>query len=119
MIKVFFAHAISGPFKGRQFLINPESKTLIGRSNEADIRLGNDPFCSRRHATLFWVGDRCFIEDANSTNGTFINQKKITMRTELHNKDTVQIGGTELVFLTKDLLDGKQPPEVISPLKKG
>lgn len=44
----------------------------IGRRDENDICLRNDTYVSRQHANLHWKDSRWWLEDCNSTNGTFI-----------------------------------------------
>lgn len=44
----------------------------IGRRDDNDIILRSDTFVSRNHAKLFWRGDQWWLEDCNSTNGTFV-----------------------------------------------
>jgi len=49
-----------------------ESWTLtIGRRDENDLCLRNDTFVSRRHASLHWKNNAWWLEDRDSTNGTF------------------------------------------------
>lgn len=43
----------------------------IGRREENDLCLRNDTFVSRQHANLHWKDARWWLEDCNSTNGTF------------------------------------------------
>lgn len=48
---------------------------------------------SRRHATLFWHNGTLTIEDSESSNGTYVNGKRIA-RTNIGEKDSVWLGGT-------------------------
>ena len=48
----------------------------IGRRDENDLCLRNDTFVSRRHAKLHFKGNRWWLEDCDSTNGTFIENPK-------------------------------------------
>jgi flagellar basal body-associated protein FliL len=68
--------------------------TLIGRE-DADITIG-DPQISRRHAIARPSGDGIEIEDAGSSNGTFVNGIQISSSTSLSNGDSVRVGQTEL-----------------------
>lgn len=43
----------------------------IGRRDENDLVLKNDTFVSRHHARLHYQADQWWLEDINSTNGTF------------------------------------------------
>lgn len=98
MVKLYFAIVASGPLRGRKFLVNSDSKVLIGRAEEAAIKLDTDNFCSRKHAMLYWVGENCFIEDLTSTNGTFVNKKRVTGKVEVKNKDVIHLGNTDIII---------------------
>jgi len=47
----------------------------IGRKDENDVCLRNDTFVSRQHANLHWKDRRWWLEDCDSTNGTFIENE--------------------------------------------
>ena len=59
-----------------------EAPILIGRGNDAAIRLDDD-YVSTRHARIAAVGDQWFVEDLGSTNGTYIGSARITQPTTL------------------------------------
>ena len=76
---------------------------------QGDMKIGRKPGCeimidnlaiSGEHANIFTVGEDSFIQDMGSTNGTFINNKKITKH-HLKNGDAVVIGKHTLVYLTE------------------
>ena len=67
-----------------------KDKTTLGRRPYNDIVIDNLAV-SGEHAVLQMVGPDVFIEDLNSTNGTYINGKAIK-RQQLSNNDTVEIG---------------------------
>ena len=51
----------------------PDKWTLtVGRRDDNDVCLRNDTFVSREHAKLHWMDSRWWLEDCESTNGTFI-----------------------------------------------
>lgn len=64
--------------------------TLIGRSTDADLWLGDDGV-SRKHARLVRTGSEYVLEDLNSANGTFVQGEKIT-RKKLTDGDQIQLG---------------------------
>ena len=68
--------------------------TSIGRSSQSDIVLKNDDFASGRHATLTRHGGLLYVEDAESTNGTYVNDRKAVGATPLRSGDRVRIGST-------------------------
>lgn len=69
----------------------------IGRSAEADVRI-EDRFASGIHARLYSRGATYYVEDMNSTNGTFLNGAQLTGEAALKDLDEVRIGDTELRF---------------------
>jgi pSer/pThr/pTyr-binding forkhead associated (FHA) protein len=70
---------------------------VIGRDSSADIALTADSKASRTHARLVADGAGYAIEDAGSTNGTFVNGQRVT-RQPLAVGDTIIIGTTSLRF---------------------
>ncbi len=73
---------------------NPQ--TDVGRNAENDICIDNLAVSSR-HARISNEQGQYLIEDLNSTNGTYVNEKRITKKT-LKNNDTVTIGKHTLVI---------------------
>jgi ABC transport system ATP-binding/permease protein len=68
----------------------------IGRDPRNDLVL-DDPRVSRRHALLRRVGDSFRIEDLGSTNGSFLNGRRVD-RADLREGDHLQLGGQTLRF---------------------
>lgn len=64
----------------------------VGRSSECHVTLADDPFVSTTHARFFRSGDKLFIEDLGSTNGTSVNSERIVTKKRLQVDDRVQIG---------------------------
>jgi len=80
-----------------------KDKTTLGRRPYNDIVIDNLAF-SGEHAVLQMVGNDVFIEDLNSTNGTYINGKAVKKQLLAHN-DTVEIGKYKIKFLVEDGTD--------------
>jgi pSer/pThr/pTyr-binding forkhead associated (FHA) protein len=74
-----------------------KDELTVGRKPENDIVIDN-PAVSGRHARIVKQGDEYLIEDLNSTNGTFLKDRKI-LKAVLHNKDEVFIAKHSIVFL--------------------
>lgn len=72
-----------------------QAPILIGRGNDAAIRLDDD-YVSTRHARIAASGDQWFVEDLGSTNGTYIGSARITQPTTLNLGTQVRIGKTIL-----------------------
>lgn len=85
---------VQGPGAGRT--IDPSATgVVIGRQPGLEVTLDSGAI-SRRHARLTWEGDRVFVEDLKSSNGTFINEVRITGRTPLGPGDMLRIGSSVL-----------------------
>ena len=69
-----------------------------GRAEQSDLTLGNDAFASARHARFEPRFDGVWVEDAGSTNGTFVNGVRLARARRLEPGDVVRIGETELRF---------------------
>jgi pSer/pThr/pTyr-binding forkhead associated (FHA) protein len=68
---------------------------LIGRGNDAAIRLDDD-YVSTRHARIVASGDQWYVEDLGSTNGTYLGSQRITQPTPIGLGSQVRIGKTIL-----------------------
>jgi len=77
-----------------------KSSITIGRVNKNDIKIENLAV-SRQHAKIVQDGDRYIIEDLNSLNGTFINDKRV-MKGILRNNDEILVGKHTLVFIDEE-----------------
>jgi pSer/pThr/pTyr-binding forkhead associated (FHA) protein len=68
---------------------------LIGRGNDAAIRLDDD-YVSTRHARIASSGEQWYVEDLGSTNGTYVGNSRISQATALQLGTQVRIGKTIL-----------------------
>jgi len=84
----------SGFTKGQQYQINTDN-LIIGRQ-EGDIIIKDDTI-SRRHAEIIKSNGQYFIRDNNSTNGTFVNNKRVS-QSPLSNGDIIRLGNIQLKF---------------------
>ncbi|MCB9113279.1 MAG: FHA domain-containing protein, partial [Anaerolineales bacterium] len=74
----------------REFeLTAPE--VVVGREDDVDFTIPS-PTVSRRHARFVREGDVYMLEDLGSSNGTFVNGKKISQRVPLHSGDEIRLG---------------------------
>jgi len=94
-----------------------KDKTTLGRRPYNDIVIDNLAV-SGEHAVLQMVGQDVYIEDQNSTNGTYINGRAVKKQLLQHN-DTVEIGKYKIKYLVEDSADyektmilkpGQMPP---------
>lgn len=75
-----------------------KNNITVGRKEGNSVVL-SDKTVSGNHARLFIKNDVLYIEDLESTNGTFINKKKISGRIKLFAKDEINIGSTTFIVL--------------------
>ncbi len=86
----------------------PPGRVIVGRSPDNEIYI-KSKFVSRHHAQLVSDEDGCVIEDLNSTNGMFIDEKQIKKR-RLQTGDVVSLGVHQLVYT--DLRNVVAAPDV-------
>jgi DNA-binding winged helix-turn-helix (wHTH) protein len=72
-------------------------ENLVGRSVDCAVRLDSTDV-SRRHARITVRDDAATVEDLGSTNGTFVNGKRLTGAVKLSAGMTVTFGSTEAIF---------------------
>jgi type II secretory pathway predicted ATPase ExeA len=100
-------HAESSHVVGR-ILLASEGKTVverelkpgrlvIGRTPDNDLQI-DSKFISRHHCQIVTQQDSCLIEDLNSTNGIFVQSKRVR-RHNLNDGDVVQVGQHEIMYI--------------------
>jgi len=62
----------------------------------------DDPEISKAHASIVVVAGELIVQDLNSTNGIYVNNKKVS-KTLLSNKDRLKIGNTVLMVSKSEL----------------
>jgi pSer/pThr/pTyr-binding forkhead associated (FHA) protein len=82
-----------GPLKGKSYDLGEE--LTIGRAEKCHIVV-DDTYVSQVHARFYANGDTYLVEDLGSTNGTYLNRRRITSPEELSRGDRVKIGKTVL-----------------------
>jgi len=96
-----------GPVFGR-ILVAHEGKTttelelrpgrlVIGRTPDNDLQI-DSKFISRHHCQIVTQGDSCVIEDLNSTNGIYVQSKRVR-RYNLNDGDVVYVGKHEIMYI--------------------
>jgi predicted component of type VI protein secretion system len=87
---------------GRQQILRlakAPSPVTIGRAVGSDIRLDWDDQVSRVHAELGRVGDSwVLVDDGLSSNGSFVNEERVSSRRRLEDGDRIRVGSSVLVF---------------------
>lgn len=93
----------SGDTLGRRYELAAQT-LVIGRGAAADLVVA-DSSVSREHAKCIVAGDAMEIEDLGSSNGTFINNQRITHRTALRDGDIVRLGAVHLKYFARDSIE--------------
>jgi general secretion pathway protein A len=75
-------------------------RVLIGRSEHNDIAIDSE-YISRHHTLLVRHGASTFLMDLNSSNGTFVNSKRVSNHV-LVNNDVITVGTFSIKFLDPD-----------------
>jgi pSer/pThr/pTyr-binding forkhead associated (FHA) protein len=68
----------------------------IGRAGQNDLVLDGDEFASARHAQIEVRGDGVWVQDLDSTNGTFVNGSRVVGAERLSPGDVLRVGETDL-----------------------
>ena len=77
--------------QGQEFEVG--DVVVMGRSDETDVVL-DDPYASEFHLRLVSQEDGMMLHDLGSTNGTYVNGRRVSAPTELKRGDTIQVGKT-------------------------
>jgi len=83
--------AKTGSISGQAFPIPASGRAILGRSQNCDIVIPGT-HVSRQHAELYFQSGKLHVKDLGSSNGTFVNRKKV--------EDTVVAAGDEIRFDT-------------------
>lgn len=100
---------ILGQEANRTYYQIERNELILGSSNQCDVVLPR-PEISRRHLSLLVRGDRYFVIDHSSTNGTFLNEEKITpgQKTEWKTYIPMRLGTGVIITLVEDAADEEE-----------
>lgn len=91
----------SDPTPGKIYPVET-AELILGRDQTCHLVI-NDVEVSRKHARLTCQENgECFIEDLGSTNGTFINDQRISVITRLNHGDQVSLGGKVILVFNSN-----------------
>jgi FHA domain-containing protein len=79
--------------KGRSYPLGEE--VTVGRAAGCQVTI-DDTYASQLHARVFQRDGQVYVEDLGSTNGTYLNRRKVTGPMQLQRGDKLQIGNTVL-----------------------
>jgi len=88
-----------------------QSEILLGRDSHCDLPLPDDTV-SVRHARLSHHHGQWWLEDLNSTNGTFLNREKLTTPAVVITGDKFKCGNTVVGIQVEDS-DGLSPTKAL------
>lgn len=90
---------LEGENEGVEIKLTPPRELTLGRSEECDVFLGEKKI-SRKHLTIVVRKDAVIARDLGSTNGSFVNKKKIS-EVALQDTDSVKVGASVIQVLIK------------------
>lgn len=88
------------PFKVNEHYSIDKVLTL-GRQGDNDIII-KDPFVSKKHLKIVKDEGEYYLEDLNSSNGTFLNNQSVEDVVRLANGDRIGIGSIEFLFVDRE-----------------
>jgi hypothetical protein len=92
--KPAFLYVERGPGTGQLVPVR-QGAMVVGRASVSELRLQHSSI-SRRHAQLTRLGERFYLKDLGSQNGTFVNRTRIATEVEVHPGDEISIGNALL-----------------------
>lgn len=101
-----------GKNEGAVIVVN-KPQFIIGRLPECNLRIESKAL-SRRHAQINVQDGSVTVKDLGSTNGTFVDGKKITEEVELKNGQTLRVGPLETTVQISAEMHGAKNPKVAS-----
>lgn len=94
-----------------------KERYTVGRLADNDIRIDN-PAVSGHHSLIINILNDAFLEDLNSTNGTYVNGKLIKKHALAHG-DVITVGHHQLRFVDSELEDGEESVEKTMVIQPG
>jgi general secretion pathway protein A len=86
-------------------------RLVIGRTPDNDLQI-DSKFISRHHCQIVTQPDACLIEDLNSTNGIYVQSKRVR-RYNLNDGDVVQVGQHEIMYIDERAPRPRHPVETV------
>jgi pSer/pThr/pTyr-binding forkhead associated (FHA) protein len=104
----------NGSHAGSQLELYSGKVGLVGRASWAELSIPDDQRMSGRHFTLECGGGECKLRDQKSSNGTFVNGKRVS-EASLHNGDQVLAGATLMAVQIDATIAPPAPPPPGAP----
>ena len=96
-LRIVLVRDLASPLPGEVIDLTG-SRFVIGRAASNDLCL-DDPRISRQHTEIVWEGERCWIADCGSVNGTFVNGQRLQYAARQMLKDGDEIVVSRLLVL--------------------
>ncbi len=106
-------HILRGPWEGTVIPLG-QAPVILGRTPDCEVFIPLGPV-SRRHARIVCVEGDYFLDDLESRNGTFLNNKLLGTRTALKNGDRIRIADFIAAFLDPGPAPGTALAEALDP----
>ncbi|MGI8709964.1 MAG: FHA domain-containing protein FhaB/FipA [Acidimicrobiales bacterium] len=84
------------PLKGRRYPLADE--ITVGRAARCQVTI-DDTYASQVHARVFAREGQFFVEDLGSTNGTYLNRRKLQGPQTMRRGDRLQVGNTVMELI--------------------
>ncbi|MCA9192030.1 MAG: GGDEF domain-containing protein [Planctomycetales bacterium] len=100
LVRIYPAHRLEQPIE------LGGTEITIGRDENCELRLDQDSI-SRRHASIQLAEGEATVKDLHSTNGTYVNDKKIGDLTVLRSGDRIRFGNQIFKYLASDAIESE------------
>lgn len=100
---------VTGRQRERQTIALDRTRMTIGRAQGSDLLL-DTPLASRLHALLSVREDGVYVSDLDSSNGTFLNGRKIE-KAQLRHRDVIRVGDCDIRYI-EDQAETQHPDDV-------
>jgi len=110
---------IWGP-RDRQLVELVDPRYVVGTADDMDIVVTGDGTVSAVHAAIEQIGQRWFVHDLDSRNGTYVNKERLLGERALRDGDEIVMGKSRLVFFAQTArkdptTDTLAPPPDLTP----
>ncbi len=109
--------AVLQPLKNSKPIPIDRAVILVGRAEQCDVVITGSKKISRRHCCLVQSDSTYLIRDLGSTNGVWINGKRVDMEGEMRDGDQVAIGDVQFHFFPNGVR--KVPQKSVAPAPAG
>jgi len=113
----YYLVVVEGAEPGRRLELDATTPVTIGRDPQQTLVV-TDPEFSRRHARVFLVNEEPFVQDLGSTNGTFIDGKRLSAPSKLDEGRLLRIGGHYFRYERRSRRDVEREEQLARDLRR-